>query len=294
MTEASRAVESALENLLVEQSNEAQLAAATARSAASLKEENEALCGAGKTSCDTRIVFPTITYPGLTPAPSCPPSGTDIGQFLDCFVQSRIDGFSAMNIAVAAVVAEQFDAPAVPAFLEFGGGKLQQLLIEQWTALHEPFERVDALKSASNAAKARIATAQAELQGADQLCQQNCSAGALAEAIVAGTSVGVSTTVGGSVGCAPSASASVTLSAGYTPGPLIQQKSRKCRDVCVAVGAAQARPGAVDARGIRCGQRSGARADGRSIADQPKWCCDHDVAQRWPGWRRSGTSSRSS
>lgn len=236
--EATKAVEFSLDNLLVEQSGEAALAAATAGAAAGLKEEAEALCGSGSTSCDTRVGFTNPNYPGVSPAPICdplPPS-SDINLFLDCFVQGRVDAMNSQQIAVAVPVFEALNEPVAPTFLGYAGGALQPLFIEQWAALREPHEHIAALTTAVAATKARIATAQAQLNAADQLCRDNCSHEAMAQALVAGTSVGVS--VGASAGFPSGASVSTTLTTSFSPGPLIQQM-QKCRDVCTSVAPAQ-------------------------------------------------------
>ncbi len=234
--EATKAVESSLDNLLVEQSSEAELSAATARAAAGLKEEAEALCGSGNTSCDTRVGFTQPNYPGVSPVPTCdpPPANTNINLILDCFVQGRVDAMNAQELAVAVPVFEKLNEPAAPTFLEYSGGTLQPLFIEQWAALREPHEHIAALTTAVAATKARIATAEAQLNAADQLCKDNCSVRAMAAALAAGTSTSVS--VGASVGFPSSVSTTVTAS--FSPGPLIQQM-QKCRDVCTSVAPAQ-------------------------------------------------------
>jgi len=234
--QASAAVESALENLLVEQSSEAELGAATAKANAALQEEAEALCGAGKTTCDTLVGTYTPNYPGVSPPPTCPPSGSDIVAILNCFVQGRVDSMNSLRPSVAKAVADKLDAPAAPQFDDYSGGLLQGLFIEQWAALREPGEHVAALHAASSAVQARIATAKEELAARDAVCQDNCSVEAMIKAGQAGTSTSVS--VGTSVGIPSSVDVSVSVS--FSPGPLIQQM-QKCKDVCTEVAPAQSK-----------------------------------------------------
>lgn len=234
--EATAAVNAALENLLVEQSGEAELAAATAKALAALKEEAEALCGAGHTECDTTIGTFTPAFAGVFPAPTCPANGSDINGVLNCFVQDRVDAMNSLRPTVAKAVADLLQAPAAPQFEAYSGGSLQELFIEQWAALRAPAEHIAALHAASGAVQARIATAEAALGAADAVCQDNCSKAAMANAIKAGKSS--SQSIGVSAGFPSGASVSTSYSSSYSPGPLIQQ-AQKCRDVCTQVAPAQ-------------------------------------------------------
>ena len=265
-TEASAAVETALNNLLGLAEDEQRLAAESALGAQSLSADRAALCGQSQT-CDTTII--TKKLAGLYPTQVEPPTNCtnpppldpgEQNQFqatfaatvnLRCFTQAILDSFANLEVPIAKAVDDQLSAPSAPGFQEYAGGALQSAFIEQWRALQAPKERIDALIAQQKTAEARVETAFEKLQGTNAFVNWVCSPAALLTGILqgvthsTGTSYGVSNSSGVTISLSPgeSFSSGTSSSSGtgysYSPGPHAAAKQR-CREEKTALAPAQA------------------------------------------------------
>ena len=190
--EATAAVHEAFEQMLKQQQDEAALAAAVSRSAKISELERSALCGSA--SCDastTRIqyspaalwdsapprstlrrfdanLFPVPverpTWSSLRTGQCRVPAGATIQEALAAMNPTRrLDCITTFTLSMAetsftvlTAVAKRRTEPTTPSFSELSGGTLQQVAVEQWTALRALDERIRAFIAASDAALGHI------------------------------------------------------------------------------------------------------------------------------------------
>lgn len=188
--QATDAVQQAFTTLLQEQTDQAQLAAATAQSQQIAKLNMAQLCGANLT-CDTSsksLAFDVGAIWDSTPSPiiqdvdaggnvfsfqgtrplysvlestACvAPTGESVSDFLASLAPNVRLSCLAVGLAtvipqtftVLTVVANHINDPAVPAFTEFTGGTLQTIAIQQWTTLRTLRDAVKSLIASTDAA----------------------------------------------------------------------------------------------------------------------------------------------
>lgn len=222
--EASLAVDTALSNLVEEERDDSRVAEADARAELGLKEEQDKLCGTANPNCDTSMIRTSVAYPSVTDCITPAPGQDPVECQIDHAVFRMVSTLSASEFDVARAVALHVNEPSAPAFNDYSGGALQSAFIEQWRALRAPFERINALVAARNSVLQQIATARVELDVAQSEADYACSPEAMSSAVLAGSSI----SVGASAGFPSGVSVSVTAS--YTPGPLIAQ-IEKCRSL---------------------------------------------------------------
>ncbi len=243
---ATSAVESALQNLTLQQEDEGAKAAAAAKASAGIKEERDGLCGANNPSCDTSVTAKTVANPFTAPA-SCPTATSDWDPQqtycqLDQFVYERGAEVAAETFAVGTPVAESLNHPIVPAFTDYSGGSLQAAFIQQWSAFNDLPQKLDLMHKAAEAAKTTVAAAYVALQTAEQNVRNQCGSRAMDEAMVAGKQV-----VGGSFSSATGPctedfcyqAKEFKTSGSWSLAPLIAQR-RACDSALIGVNPAQA------------------------------------------------------
>ncbi|MGH7285759.1 MAG: hypothetical protein ACRELY_29930 [Polyangiaceae bacterium] len=187
--QATDAVQQAFTTLLQEQTDQAQLAAATAQSQQIAKLNMAQLCGTSLT-CDASStslpfdvggiwdaapqqvvqdvnplgnVFSTqqarAPYGALNSTGCVAPAGESLSDFLASLQPStRLDCVAIglltvipQSFTVLTVVANHINDPAVPAFTEFTGGTLQTIAIQQWTTLRTLRDAVKSLIASTDA-----------------------------------------------------------------------------------------------------------------------------------------------
>jgi hypothetical protein len=230
--EASLAVETALNDLQQQAVDSATAQAAAVRATVAVQQDRDALCGIGNSACDTTInvepIPPSLcTVPG--PSPACVPANDPAcisGAALDGLAQSKIQALCTANFNIANVVDESLSQPA-PSFANYAGGSLQGAFIAQWQAVQAASGKITAVLSTVSAAKAQIAAAYALYASQQTEQAYACSPTAMVNALQAGTSTSVS--VGATAGFTNSG-VTVTMSASFSPGPLIAQQD-KCRSL---------------------------------------------------------------
>ncbi len=237
--QASSAVETAMNDLQQQASDNASEQAAAVRAAQSVQDDRDGMCGIGNTACDMTLnpqtiptaLYPTIPVPGTCPG-SCGASDQacittcQVGQQLDTMAQTVIKSLTGATFPISNAVYPTLTQASPPAFTNYAGGTLQSAFISQWQAIVAPKDKISAVLATINAAKQQVAAAQAILKNQQDEAHYACSAKAMALAVAAGVSAG---------GGFPS-----LFSASYSPGPLIAQQD-KCRSLQGQLGSDEAK-----------------------------------------------------
>lgn len=166
-TTARSAVESALQDLLQQQQDDATLAAAAGKASAGVKEEKDRLCGNDNPKCDTSF----SKAPIVNPLTDCNPSGLSEPDLSKCELQrfafTLAKDAVAESVTLATPVVDSLSEPTVPAFSSYQGGSLQASFIEQWVAMRDMPTKLDLLQKTVAAANATYDSAWFALQAAD-------------------------------------------------------------------------------------------------------------------------------
>lgn len=194
-TEATAAVEKAIDQLIAIEQDEVAEAASAAQSQAGIKEEKDALCGASESCLGIATVpmKPQETwYPSAPKKPqgypdTCPAGPTTTAQAslaMECLVYEAFEKLLSVDVAVAQPVLDKIDAPAPPAFSEYSGGKLQSALIRQWEALKAPDEKLKSLVTAREAADAQMFVAEIALSNVEDKIAAKCGGLGLVKGLI--------------------------------------------------------------------------------------------------------------
>ncbi|HVJ92259.1 MAG TPA: hypothetical protein VM580_20805, partial [Labilithrix sp.] len=179
--EATNAVKSAVDELLRQQVDDVALTSARRRAAGIAQLEQRALCGDAKPDCDTTTVddFDLDDYvAGL----SC-----GSGELCASAQSLRSRGVPKAVRLASAVHKHRFDH-APPAFNEYAGGKLQGVLIEQWTALRTLADLVREMSAGVVLHQQQIIAADLDVAQVNASVTFECSEAAREDAIDAGFS----------------------------------------------------------------------------------------------------------
>ena len=206
--DATAEVKGAINELLRQQGDHVQLAAAAAKSVEVAKLEQRGLCGDTNPSCDTSMVEASInvakewddyalSVPGLRrvynaatdyclngakPVPLAP-TGKDIADRLDCLALNYFGMIPKLRIAKE--VANHLYDPAVPTFKQYEGGTFQKVLIAQWSAVHHMRDSIRNVLAVVDAARARAAAfdliVEHDQARWDAVAEGRCSPDALAK-----------------------------------------------------------------------------------------------------------------
>jgi hypothetical protein len=223
-SEASKAVQTALNDLLQVQQDAAQTQAAATKSDLDVNQASAALCGDNNTkNCDTRVdtvnisdlkVFDSNGVPSpLYPPPDqgscqlaacdCPGPLCDNTYFTQHFVYQLTQPFFQSQALLAHAVAPTLASAVPPTFPDYAGGSLQQAFIQQWTAMRTPIDKLQDLQNEVAAFAAQADAAYAVLASVNAQIQDACN-GDLFGGFISGLS----------------------FPAGFSWGPLIQASER--------------------------------------------------------------------
>lgn len=152
--EATRAVQTAIDNLVEETNDEVALANSDQRAAEIGKIEERALCGAAE-SCDLALVEwrPEVVSrcQELDPGPS-----------RELCEEMEFQFTASPTVALpAAVVGQRFHVQ--PDFSAFGGGELERILTNQWVAVTNIYQAIETAQDTILAMVARVEEADARL-----------------------------------------------------------------------------------------------------------------------------------
>lgn len=220
--DATAAVQQAFTDLVQQATDDAAKQAAQIKGQSLVQQEQDALCGAGNTNCNTAMSQVGVLKNQNQP-PACDPSATSTAQVLDCIASALMQSASS-QFEIAKVVLVHKDEVNPPSFASYDGGSLQSLFIKQWGAIRQVNDAADDVRAGLTAAQSKVAAADAALQAATDQAQRDCSSDRMVAAAVAGTSV--------SGGFA-------TATASFSPGPLIAQIN-KCTDETAGLPSQQA------------------------------------------------------
>lgn len=186
---AKGAVESALQDLLQQQQDEATQAAAAGKASAGIKEERDRLCGADNQSCDASFAVATIQNPLQT----CDETGKVEPDLAKCRLQNfaftLANAVAGTEVRLAKPVVDSLNEPTVPAFSGFDGGALQSSFIEQWTAMKALPTKFDLLQKTVDAANSKYDTAFVAMKAADAETFAKCNPDKMKFALDAGYQV---------------------------------------------------------------------------------------------------------
>lgn len=183
--EATRAVESAVENLIAEEGDQQVLSAAEEKGEEVPELEKRAICGQAK-NCSV----PAIA--AFVPAPSIPCSSAYCNQ-----ADELLDNLLPKQVVTSVPLLSVLDAQAAPKFPEFAGGAIQGALIREWTA-HSALNnyiraiggQVEVFDLKVQAAEAQLGAARASSDAARERAGRECSEDAFNTALKAGYSFG--------------------------------------------------------------------------------------------------------
>jgi hypothetical protein len=156
---AATAAQAALSTLIMEESDQAALQAATAKSQLEIAQDQQALCGFNPPpNCRQLPVLTTLSaiaanqsnFPSeSTDYPDCDPNNPNDPDQTTCqlkhAVNQLINAMLGAQVDVAAPVMQAIGAPSQPAFQDFAGGTLQGLYITQWNYLAQLPSTAEAL-----------------------------------------------------------------------------------------------------------------------------------------------------
>ena len=185
--------------------------------------EIQGLCGNNIATCDLHMVDfqvdETAEWPGAPP--SCPsnwnqigsdgypPAGVDITTYMNCFAYTLMRNISVKTKLAHAVIAHK-DDPSAPSFIEYDGGSLRQIMIDQWAALRAMRDVARSLIAANLAAGGKLTVASSQVQYNSERVNDECGPGAWIGAQQAGSSM--------------------SFLPSWSPGPIVAQID-KCNDV---------------------------------------------------------------
>ncbi|HEU4404457.1 MAG TPA: hypothetical protein VFS43_04110 [Polyangiaceae bacterium] len=246
---ASSAVDAAIDNALLQQTDEDVFNAAIDAANQLKQQEKEQLCGDATQACNAALQIVRLPIESYMPGgpPICPPTAPPDPQGqLACLTYDLLRGNIGGDFNVASEVWARVTDATVPAFSAYSGGELQGLFVEQWTALRAARLAAGDLISAMGAASQQITAYQAVESSLSEKARIACSDESRLQAIRAGTTTttgtstttGVSVGVGASVGLFPSVNVNVSVSQSWTESsstshsdaPLIAQE-QKCVDL---------------------------------------------------------------
>jgi hypothetical protein len=250
-TDATNAVQSAVMELLSEETDQANAQAARTKAAQINALDVLGLCGSANTSCDTTMT--TVTWNSGITCPTSSGPGTDICNALTKAIQAALP----QTITIANAVGPHINDTSAPAFSDYSGGTLQSLLIAQWQALNHIILLFNEASAGVNDQENSISAAQAELTLSTPSKQFGaCSSAAFQNAWTAGFSFGYqqgSDLFGSTgfpfttLGYSPPDNDANNLSQvnsydtyGWTPGPFEQQWN-ECNDEQAGLPAEQAK-----------------------------------------------------
>ena len=171
---AKGAVESALQELLQQQQDEATLAAAAGKASAGIKEERDRLCGNDNPTCDTTLATSAVQ----SPISDCVPTGKLEPELSKCKLQQfafdLAKSVAGQELKLAKPVADALSEPTVPAFSAYQGGSLQASFIEQWVAVRAIPTKLDLLQKTVIAANTAYDASWAALQAAGEEVRKKC------------------------------------------------------------------------------------------------------------------------
>ncbi|MGH7297145.1 MAG: hypothetical protein ACRELB_19560, partial [Polyangiaceae bacterium] len=210
---ATTAAQTALDDLIQAESDQATQEAAVAKSSLSVQQAADALCGAGNASCVTTGQMHTVAdlgYPTLDPGNS-DPGASEIDQ-MNAFVFQLVNPMYQMQFWVSDPVFAyiQSGTAGAPQFQSYAGGSLQQAFIDEWIALEAPIQQIQALQSAAQATADAWLQADTVLLNASVEVIQECSGNGFLDALLSCFTVGLS---GGSGG--------VGVGISFNGGPLV-------------------------------------------------------------------------
>lgn len=195
--EAEKAIETAVTGLLERQKDDAQVAAAQAKSNQAIKQERDGLCGpnATKEDCDagaTRVksAISVNGWYGL-PAPTQNDCSNPVGTqaIIGCLLQNALQGMEATEVQLAGPVDAVKTQSSAPAFQQYAGGSLQSAFIEQWRAVRSLGGKIRAIQDNASATQAAVDAANTRLAQQESALIYKCTAG-LALAALGGVSTG--------------------------------------------------------------------------------------------------------
>lgn len=237
-TDATAAVQKGFDAILQEVEGSAELTAAQKRGTELLKEEVNALCGAGNKKCDTSLYVGPVIEP-LTGS-ACPPANpTSLHDMLNC-IGERILRVAHSDFVIATPVKLAVNDPTVPPFSAYSGGSLKVMFTEEWGNVKQLRNAVKDVNAAVQTAQFHVNAFTTAMAGLVGQVQRDCSATRQQAAVEASKT----DSEGGSVS-ASTGFASASVSAGYSwgtstnPGPIIAQQ-QKCQDATAALPAQQA------------------------------------------------------
>ncbi len=180
--EATNAVKSAIDELLKEQSDSALAATAQRRAAGIAQLEQRALCGDAKPNCDTETI--DVDLETYLPTPACSGNLCTRAEL----IRNRVVPRTAKLAKAVYQYLAHINAQTPPAFNEYSGGKMQAVLIDQWTALRKLHLAVTELATGAAAQQLLVAAADAELALSSAAEKYECSDEAKYKAYLAGFS----------------------------------------------------------------------------------------------------------
>ena len=251
--DATDAVDKAVEGLLAQQLDEAQLQAESQKSALLMKQASQELCGYDNPSCSVSTTETNVLgawYPALKnfPAPTeaecqaalnAPQASSgsaaeaQAAVLLGCIARASVERLLSTRFALASPLNATLTLETSPTFADYKGGQLQSAFVEQWQAIRAPDDRFDLLKKQIAASLAAIKTASKVLYKANLLRAHNCGVDDFVKDIAKGAATGAAQgAVFGPGG--------IAVGAAWGANDAYEQHMEKCSELAADIGVAEA------------------------------------------------------
>ena len=178
---ATMAVQSAISELLDEETDTATAEAARVKAAGIDALNAQAQCGTVNPQCDTSSV--TVSF---VPTVNC----TNSSDQLCAGLQTAVNQLAPQNFTLATEVYQHINDSSPPSFSDYAGGTLQKVMQDQWQAANGLLSTVKAAIAGEAAQWAQVAAAQAVVSQASKTDAFDCGSSTFNEALYAGFSYG--------------------------------------------------------------------------------------------------------